>query len=141
MQTCRLALRTCSDWALGSKNSRQQLFPYFPISVLGSQIPPAQNIINKNLGVMFDSNISHSDHVSHVIKSTRVHVRQLYRICTLLELKTSAILANALVNIRLDYYYSLFVSLSDFEFRRLQHIQNSLCRVVTPLRFNTSPLN
>ena len=32
---------------------------------------------------------------------------------------------------RLDYSNSLFVSLTDFELRRLQLVQNSLCRVVT----------
>ena len=32
---------------------------------------------------------------------------------------------------RLDYCNSLFLSLTDFELRRLQLVQNSLCRVVT----------
>ena len=41
------------------------------------------------------------------------------------------ILANALVSSRLDYCNSLFVLLTDFELRRLQLVQNSLCRVVT----------
>ena len=40
-------------------------------------------------------------------------------------------LANALVSTRLEYCNSLFVSLSDFESRRLQHVQNSFCWVVT----------
>ena len=63
---------------------------------------------------MFDSNFTFSDHVSQVMKSTRVHV----------------LLANALVSSRLDYCISLFLSLTDFELRRLQLVQNSLqgCR-------------
>ena len=32
---------------------------------------------------------------------------------------------------RLDYCNSLFLSITDFELRRLQLVQNSLCRVVT----------
>ena len=79
---------------------------------------------------MFDSNFTFSDHVSHVIKSTRVHARGLYKICPLQDLKTSVFLANALVSSRLDYCNSLFVS-PDFELRRLQLVQNSVCRVVT----------
>ena len=62
---------------------------------------------------------------------TRVHARDLYRICPLLDLKTSVLLANALVSSRLDYCNSLFLSLTDFYLRRLQLVQNSLCRVVT----------
>ena len=81
--------------------------------------------------MVFDSNFSFSDHVSQVIKSTRVHVRDLYRIRPLLDLNTSVLLANALVSSRLDYCNSLFLSLTDFELRRLQLVQNSLCRVVT----------
>ena len=81
--------------------------------------------------MVFDSNFSFSDHVSQVIKSTRVHARDLYRIHPLLDLNTSVLLANALGSSRLDYCNSLFLSLTDFELRRLQLVQNSLCRVVT----------
>ena len=114
---------------IGSKNNRKQLLPHFPINILGHQVSPAQSV--KNLGVVFDSNFTFSDHVSQVIKSTRAHTRDLYRIRPILDLKTSVPLANALVSSRLDYCNSLFLSLRDFELRRLQLVQNSLCRVVT----------
>ena len=65
-----------------------------------------------------------------IVKSTRVHARDLYRICLLLDLNTSVLLANGLVSSRLDYCNSLFLLLTDFELRRLQLVQNSLCRVV-----------
>ena len=79
--------------------------------------------------MVFDSNFNFSNHMSQVIKSTRVQARDLYRICPLLDLNTSVLLA--LVSSRLDYCNSLFLSLTDFELRRLQLVQNSLCRVVT----------
>ena len=66
-----------------------------------------------------------------VIKSTRVHARDLYRIHHLLDLNTLVLLANALVSSGLDYCNSLFLLLTDFELRRLQLVQNSLCRVVS----------
>ena len=97
---------------IGSKNNRKQLLPYLSINILGNQVPPAQSV--KNLGVVFDSNFTFSDHVSQVIKSTRAHARDLYKICPLLDLKTSVLLANALVSSRLDYCNSLFLSLTDF---------------------------
>ena len=81
--------------------------------------------------MVFNSNFNFSNHVSQVIKSTRVHVGDLYRIGPLLDLNTSVLLANALVSSRLDYCNSLFLSLTYFELRRLQLVQNSLCRVVT----------
>ena len=110
---------------IGSKNNRKQLLTHLLINIFGNQVSPAQTV--RNLGVVF----SFSDHVSQVIKSTRVHARDLYRIRPLLDLNTSVLLANALVSSRLDYCNSLFLSLTDFQLRRLQLVQNSLCRVVT----------
>ena len=68
--------------------------------------------------VVFDSNFNFSNHVSQVIKSTRVHARDLYRNHPLLEFNTSVLLLNALVSSRLDYcnslfYHSLILSLGD----------------------------
>ena len=114
---------------IGSKNNRKQRLSYFPINILGNQVSPAQSV--RNLEVVFDSNFSFSDPVSQVIKSARVHARDLYRIRPLLDLNTSVLLANALVSSKLDYSNSLFLSLIDFELRRLHLVQNSLCRVVT----------
>ena len=81
--------------------------------------------------MVFNSNFNFSNHVSQVIESTRVHARVLYRIHPLLDLNTSVLLVNALVSSRLDYSNSLFISLTDFELRKLQLVQNSLCRVAT----------
>ena len=81
--------------------------------------------------MVFDSNFNFSNHVSQVIKSTRVQTRDLYRIRPLLDMNTSVLLANALVSSRLDYCNSLFLSLTDFELRRLQLVQKSPCRIVT----------
>ena len=114
---------------IGSQKNRKQLFPHFAINILGNHVSPAQSV--RNRGVVFDSNFNFSNDVSQVIKSTRVHVRDLYRIRPLLDLNTSVLLANALVSSRLDYCNSLFLSLTDFELRRLQLVQNSLCMVIT----------
>ena len=102
---------------IGSKNNHNIL-----ISILGNQV--------LNIGVVFDSNLTLSDHVSQVIKSTRVNAKDRYRIPPLLDLKTSVLLEKALVSSRLDYCNSLFEKLTDFELRRLQCVQNSVCRVV-----------
>ena len=103
----------------------KQLLPHFPVNILVSL---ALDV--RNLRVVFDSSFNFSNHMSQVIKSTRVHARDLYRIRPLLDLKTLVLLVNALVSSRLDYCNSL-LSLTDFELRRLQLVQNSLCRVVT----------
>ena len=110
---------------IGSQRIRNQLLPHFPINILENQVSPAQSV--RNLGVVLDSNFNFSNHVSQVIKSTR----DLYRIRPLLDMNTSVLLANALVSSRQDYCNSLFLSLTNFAFRRLQLVKNSLCRIVT----------
>ena len=102
---------------IGSQKNHNQLLPHFPVNILGNQVSPAQSV--RDLGVVFDSNFTFSNHVSKVIKSTRVQVRDLYRIRPILDLNTSVLLANPLVSSRLDYCNSLFLSLTDFELRRL----------------------
>ena len=117
-----------ANFSLSPKNHKQLLF-HFPINILGNQVSPAQSV--RNLGMVFHSNFKFSNYVSQVIKSTRVYVRDLYKIRPLLDLKSSVLLANALLSSRLDNCNSMFLSLTDFELRRLQLVQNSLCRVVT----------
>ena len=92
---------------IGSKNNREQL-QHFSIIILGDQILPAQNV--KNLGVVFDTSLSLSDHVSRVSNSTRVHARDLYRIHPLLDHETSALLANAWNSEIPCLHHSLIVS-------------------------------
>ena len=102
----------------GSQNNRIQLLSHFPINILENQVSSAQSV--RNLGMVFNSNFNFSNHVSQVIKSTRVHARDLYRIRPLLDPNTSVLLVNALVSSRLDYCNALFLALTDFELRRLQ---------------------
>ena len=47
---------------IGSRKNRNQLLPHFPINILGNQVSPAQSV--RNLGVVFDSNFTFSNHVS-----------------------------------------------------------------------------
>ena len=81
---------------IGSPKNCKRLLPHFPINILGNQVSPEQSV--RNLRVVFVSNFNFSNHVSQVIKSTRVHARDLYRIHPLLDLNTSVLLVNALVS-------------------------------------------
>ena len=113
----------------GSSSQRAKLASCFPVDILGSQLCPTDKV--RNLGVVFDSNFSFSQHVSSVCKSCFIHLRDLRRIRRHLP-KTAAIaLANALVSSRLDYCNSLLRNLSNRDLHKLQCIQNSLARIVT----------
>ena len=79
----------------------------------------------------FDSDFSLSKHVQNVCKSCFVKLRDFRHVRRFLTHDVSVLVANALVSSRLDYCNSLFRSLSKFNLRKLQCIQNSAARIVS----------
>ena len=88
----------------------------------------------RNLGVIFDSTLSLSDHISSVSKSCFSHIRDLRRIRPILDLNTANTIATALIHSKLDYCNSLFLNLPAHQLNRLQLILNSAARAVTKSR-------
>jgi len=85
----------------------------------------------RNLGVIFDSNLSFSQHIKSISKSCFYHIRDLRRIRSTLNFETARTIATALVHSKLDYCNSLFYELPDILLNQLQAVQNSLARAVT----------
>ena len=113
----------------GSKKQRERLKACFPINILGKPLHPTESV--RNLGVWFDSDFSFSKHVQNVCKGCFIKLRDFRSIRQFLTQDAAVSVANALVSSRLDYCNSLFRSLSKFNLRRLQSIQNSAARIVT----------
>jgi hypothetical protein len=86
----------------------------------------------RNLGVIFDKDLSLKLHISSVCKTSYYHIRQLRQIRSSLDSNSAIILANALVSSKLDYCNSLLFDLPAISLNRLQKVQNSLARVVVP---------
>ena len=100
------------------KNPKHVLHHLLPISA-------------RNLGFIFDSDMSFSDQINSVSKSCHFHIRDIRRIRHLLPLSTATALANSLVSSKLDYCNSLYSGISQTNLNKLQRIQNSLARVIT----------
>ena len=95
-------------------------------AMISSQSVPLLAIL-RNLGFIFDSDMSFSDQINSVSKSCHFHIRDIRRIRHLLPLST----ANSLVSSKLDYCNSLYSGISQANLNKLQRIQNSLARVIT----------
>jgi hypothetical protein len=113
----------------GSDTTLNKIKHCFPVDILGHQLHPVNKVCN--LGVIFDSSLSFTDHISSVCKSSFLALRNFASIRRYLTISTATSVANALVSCRFDYCNSLFTSISNANFARLQYIQNSLARVVT----------
>ena len=85
----------------------------------------------RNLGVIFDSNFTFSEHISSVSKSCFYHIRDLRRIRHTIDLNTARLIATSIIHSKLDYCNSLFLNLPATQTNRLQLVLNAAARAVT----------
>ena len=84
----------------------------------------------RNLGFIFDENLTFSDQISSLSRSCYYHIRQLRCMRPYIDFKTANTIATSIVHSKLDYCNSLYFNLPKTQINRLQHIQNSLARTV-----------
>ena len=96
----------------------------------------------RNLGFLFDSNLTLSDQISAVTKSCFYHIRDLRRIRKTLDFKTANTIATSIIHSKLDYCNSLYLNLPACHLNRLQLIQNAAARAIfnCPKHQSVSPL-
>ena len=66
----------------------------------------------RNLGIIFDTNLSFSDHISYISNSCFTHIRDLRRIRNTLDYTTACTIATSLIHCKLDYCNSLFLNIN-----------------------------
>jgi hypothetical protein len=85
----------------------------------------------RNLGIIFDSSLTMSDHISSVTKSCFLSIRDLRRIRNTLDFTTAKTIATSLIHTKVDYCNSLFLNLPRSQLDRLQLVLNSAARAVS----------
>ena len=113
---------------IGDRQARESLINKFPTQLLGNSISPTDTV--KNLGVIFDSGNTFSNHITNMCRACYYHLKDLRRIRKFLSVETAALLANSMISSRLDYCNSLLYGISKYNVAKLQKIQNALCRIV-----------
>src|SRR2546426_6530448 len=112
-------------------NSRQRAkLTSTSLTFCGNNLTPVDSC--RNLGVVFDKELSFEKHISSICSTSFYHIRQLRQIRSSLDTNSAIVLANALVSSKLDHCYSLLYDLPEFSLDRLQSVQNALARVVVP---------
>ena len=96
---------------------------------LGNDIIPV-SFSARNLGFIFDSDMSFTDQISSLSKSCHFHIRDIRRIRHLFPLSAATALTNSFVSSKLDYCNSLYNGISQANLNKIQRIQNTLARVV-----------
>ena len=75
--------------------------------------------------------MSLDNHISSIIKSCFMQLRDFRRIRPLISKIAATTLANSLIHSRLNYCYSLFYGLPNYSIHRLQMVQNTVARIIT----------
>jgi len=98
------------------------------INIAGSIVPTSDKI--KTLGVTLDSHLNLNSHTSAICKSAFYHIRALRHIRSTLTDDMAKAVAVSLVQSRLDYANSILYGTSKTNLNKLQHVQNTLARIV-----------
>ena len=85
----------------------------------------------RNLGVIFDSNMSFNNQISNISRSIRYQLRNLSFIRKSLTKDATEKLIHALISSRLDFCNSVLSGLPLQQINRLQSLQNSAARLLT----------
>ncbi len=88
----------------------------------------------RNLGVLFDSNLSFESHVSSICKTAFFHLKNISKLRPMLSTSNAEILINAFMSSRLDYCNALLGGCSARLINKLQLVQNAAARVLTRTR-------
>ena len=125
-----------TDIVLISKSDIQKI----RINVNSNNIESSQSV--RNLGVIFDSEMSMSSHVSVLCENVYFQLRKIGNIRTFLNQNVTKTLVVSLILSKLDYCNSLLVGLPKDTIQRLQLVQNNAARLVFKKRKydNVTPL-
>ena len=95
-----------------------------------------------NLGVVFDSSLSMTTHISTICRTGYMHLHNISHIRRYLTIDATKALVHAFITSRLDYGNALLIGLPRDQINKLQRIQNMAARVITftPCRDHITPV-
>ena len=117
---------------LGTKQQRAKVTPK-PLKIGNAKIPPSQKPV-RNIGALFDADLTMEDHVKKTCQTCYFHLRNIGKIRKFLNKEATESLVHALITSRLDWGNALLVGVSNHLLDRLQMIQNVAARVIMRVR-------
>ncbi len=84
----------------------------------------------RNLGLILESDLSMSHHVTNLCRTAFYHLRCIARIRKYLSMSTTVTLVHAFVSSRLDSCNSLLIGLPNEQISKIQRVQNAAAKLV-----------
>ncbi len=88
----------------------------------------------RNIGVLFDSNLSFDSHISSICKTAFFHLKNISKLRPILSMSNAEMLIHAFMTSRLDYCNALLGGCSARLINKLQMVQTAAARVLTRTR-------
>ena len=107
----------------------KRVFGNVSIVLDGCVITPSHAV--KNLGVVFDDNLSMDRQVSSIVKKCSYHLRNIGRIRRYITTAACKTVVQSLVISQIDYCSTLLAGVPQNRIRRLQIIQNKAARIIS----------
>ena len=110
--------------------SRQRLLnlPDIRLSLLGKELTPEHVV--KDLGVIFDSNLTFHEHIVKTVSTCFSSLAQINRVKHVFDRSTLITIINTLVFSKLFYCSSVWSNAADTNLLKLQAIQNFAARII-----------
>ena len=99
--------------------------------MLGEQFEVMSPI--KNLGIIFDCNLTFNVHINHVIKTAGYHLRNIAFLKKYLDGRLITMLIHNYVISRLDYCNVLYYGLPNYILKKMQNVFNRAARLIKGL--------
>ena len=133
--SCNFLLLNVSKTEFVSMSSRRFSQDSCPLSsiAIGEELVSASSSA-RNLGVLFDSQLSMETHISIICRSAYSHLRNINRIRKSLSQSDTEKLVHAFISSRLDSCNSLLSGLPVTKIKPLIRVQNAAARLVTRAR-------
>ena len=111
-----------TEFLLLVSKSRQKQVPNIKLNLCGTIVNPCTHA--RNLGITLDTNLTLKKHISNIVQSCCVHLRNIRSIRHYLSRELSERLIHAFVTSRLDFCNSVLIGLPKTYTNRLQKVQN-----------------
>lgn len=102
------------------------------LNFLGKSIKPVSSA--KDLGVIFDFQLTYDCHITHLVSSCMSKLCQINRVKNSFDSDTLSLIITALVINKLLYCSTVWSNTSSSNLKKLQSVQNFACRIITKTR-------
>jgi hypothetical protein len=114
---------------IGSNQNLKQLPANLSLQVGETAVAPSTAV--RNIGAIFDKNMTMEKHINTVCKAANFHIRNIGKIRKYLTRHATEQLVHAFVTSKLDYANALLVGVARKQLQKLQRVQNTAARVIT----------